>query len=95
MELCYTLSMNNDLHIRRTWAQALYRWGVNDIIASLLEAAGPLTILVAQVIYIGQPLVVHGRLRNSLTVLADMLEKSEDTQAFISLLREESQHDPA
>lgn len=95
MELCYTLSMNNDLHIRHTWAQSLYRWGINDIIASLLEAAGPLTILVAQVIYIGQPLIAYDRLSKSLTVLAEMLEKSEDTQAFIGLLREESQHDPA
>lgn len=95
MELCYTLSMNNDLHIRRTWAQSLYRWGINDIIASLLEAAGPLTLLASQVIYISQPLIVHGRVSNSLNVLANMLEESEETQAFINLLREESQRDPA
>lgn len=96
MELCYTLSMNNNnLHIWRTWARSMYRWGVNDIVASFLEAAGPLTLLGAQIIYILHPLAVNQRFNNSLSVLADMLEKSEDTQVFINLLREESEREPA
>ena len=96
MELCYTFTMTeNNLHIWRTWAQSLYRWGLDDMFASLLEAAGPLTLLAAQVIYIGQPLFGHDRLNMSMTSLADMLETSDNTQMFIKLLREEPQRESA
>jgi hypothetical protein len=87
--------MNEYRHIWQSWVDSMHRWGINDLIASLLEAAGPLTILAAQAIYIGKPLVVGQRSNNSLTALADMLESSQQTQAFISLLREESQRGPA
>jgi hypothetical protein len=95
MELCYTLSMNDHQHIWRTWADSMRKLGINDFIAAILEAAGPLTILAAQFIYLGQPLVVHQRLYASLTAMAGMLEDTQETQAFICLLREESQREPA
>jgi hypothetical protein len=95
MELCYTFTMNNHRHIWHTWVDTMHKWGINDVIASFLEAAGPLTLLAAQFIYIGKPLVMRGHLNDSLAALADMLEDSQKTQAFISLLREESQREPA
>lgn len=68
---------------------------MNDLAASLLEATGPLNFLAAQAIYIGKPLVVSQQFNNSLTALAGMLENSQQTQAFISLLREASQRGSA
>jgi hypothetical protein len=86
--------MNNHRHIWRTWVDSMRKWGINHVIASFLEAAGPLTLLAAQFIYIGQPLVVHERLNVSMRALAEMLENSQETHAFIRLLREESQREP-
>jgi hypothetical protein len=61
---------------------------MQDFVASFLEAAGPLTLLGAQVVYFSQPyfdgLDQHGHLR----ALADMLEDSTKTYAFIDFLRE-------
>jgi hypothetical protein len=95
MELCYTLSMNDHQHIWQSWADSMRKLGMNDLIATFLEAAGPLTLLGAQFIYLGQPLVMHERLNISLTALAGVLENPQETRAFICLLREESQREPA
>ena len=53
--------MDANHHIWRVWANQLHMWGVNDLVATLLEALGPLTILGAQLVYIGQPLLTGGR----------------------------------
>jgi hypothetical protein len=76
--------MNERRHLWQPWVDSMYKWGINDLIASFLEAAGPLNILVAQAIYMGKPLVVGQQLNHSLATLADMLENSQQTQAFIS-----------
>lgn len=77
-------------HIWQTWAQNLHRWGVKEGAATLLDAAGPLTMLLAQIIYISQPLL--GRLVSpeSMTALAAMLEEPSQTRAFVETLREAS-----
>jgi hypothetical protein len=74
--------------IWQIWAQTLHRWGLQDFAASFLEAAGPLTLLGAQVVYFGQPFF-HGLDRQGhLKALAGMLESTTETAAFITLLRE-------
>lgn len=77
-------------HIWGIWSQKLYRWGVRDLVASFLEVAGPLTILGAQMVYVGQPLV--GRFVSSLHLqaLADLLEDPRQARAFASFLREKN-----
>jgi hypothetical protein len=64
---------------------------MQEFVASLLEAAGRLSLLGAQVIYFSQPfldgLVKEGQLHS----LANMLENATETQAFIHYLREETQ----
>ncbi len=75
-------------HIWRVWADSLHRWGLQDLVASLLEDTGPLTILGAQAVYISQPFL-NGMLPVShLQALADMLEDSTQAQSFAAYLRE-------
>ena len=88
--LCYTYFMSENPHIWHIWARNLHRWGVQDGAAALLDAAGPLTMLLAQVIYIGQPLLGKLVSSDSVTALLTMLEEPAQTKAFINILREAS-----
>ena len=67
------------------WAHFLQRWGLQEPAAALLEAAGPLTAVLAQVVYFGQPFVPG---RQGLA-LAELLEDRQESQAFAAFLREE------
>lgn len=68
------------------WAESLRRLKLDGFAAWLLEAGGPLTILGAQVVYLGQPFMGGGKLNS----LAHMLEEEEETLAFARYLRGES-----
>ena len=67
------------------WAESLRNLKLDGIVAWLLEAGGPLTILGAQALYVSQPFV-GGENINS---LAQMLEQEDETQAFARYLRGE------
>ena len=67
------------------WAESLRNLKLDGIVAWLLEAGGPLTILGAQALYVSQPFV-GGEKINS---LAHMLEQEDETQAFARYLRGE------
>jgi hypothetical protein len=82
--------MNFDRQIWDTWAESLHKWGLGDFTASLLEAAGPLTVLGAQVVYILQPVLGRMVAASSLRNLASFLEQPEQVQAFIKFLRKEN-----
>ena len=56
--------------------------------ASLLEVAGPITILGAQFVYIGQPFFSHSAAKNHLVALIELLEEPETTRSFVKFLRE-------
>jgi len=53
-----------------------------------LDAAGPLSILAAQLIYLSQPWVGQN---NSLQAFAHLLENKEESRSFAAFLREETQ----
>jgi hypothetical protein len=82
--------MESNNHIWRIWARNLHRWGLKDVSATFLEAAGPLAILGAQFIYLGQPLLSGRGFSDHLQAIANMLEDTDQRQAFASYLREES-----
>jgi hypothetical protein len=82
--------MADNPHIWRIWAKNLHRWGMRDSAATLLDAAGPLTMLLAQFIYISQPLLGKLVSPDSMTALASMLEEPAQTKAFVEILREAS-----
>lgn len=89
LDLCYTLLMNEDRHIWQVWADKLHRWGLKDWTAAFLEAAGPLNVLGAQAIYLGQPLLNRALPEGHLEALASVLEDTELATTFAAFLREE------
>lgn len=86
--LCYTVSMPVDRRLWVSWSESLQRWGVDGIVASLIEAFGPLTVLGAQAVYLLQPLLQSSASGANLGALAQMLEEPEQAQAFAQSLRE-------
>lgn len=79
--------MNINRHIWQDWVGALRRWELKDLAVSFLESAGPLTLVFAQLIYIGQPLLKGLFPGSHLGILANMLEDDGERQAFTDLLR--------
>ena len=67
------------------WAESLRNLKLDGMVAWLLEAGAPLTILGAQALYISQPFVGG----NKIDSLAQMLEQEDETQAFARYLRGE------
>ncbi len=82
--------MDDDRKIWETWAKALQRWGLDEIVATFLEALGPLTILGAQVVYMGQPLLTPLLPQRQLDAAAQVLEDMDTSRTFIAFLREAS-----
>ncbi len=81
--------MQTDQHIWQGWARTLQQWGVNDWMASLLEAIGPLSVLGANMVYLSQPVLHNIFPDDQLVALAQMLEDPIQTEAFTNILREE------
>ena len=75
-------------HIWQDWADTLHRWGVQEMVATLLEATGPLNIIGAQVVYLGQPFITHVLPEDQINAFADLLENPEETKAFTHFLRQ-------
>lgn len=77
-------------HIWRIWSGFLHRWGLKEAAAALLESLGPLTILGAQALYIGQPLLSTVFPSGHLDAMAAVLEEPEETYRFVDFLREDN-----
>ena len=80
--------MDADHHLWRVWANGLQRWGLQELVASVLEAFGPLSLLGAQIVYLGQPLLNQTVSASHMEAFAHMLENRDETQAFVAMLRE-------
>jgi hypothetical protein len=63
--------------------------GLDGFAAWLLEAAGPLHILGAQLLYIGQPFA-SPQASDGIRALANLLEQEDEAQAFATLLHDET-----
>lgn len=74
--------------IWQIWVDQLKQWGLQDFAAAALEASDPINLVGAQLVYISQPLLGGIFPNTHLNALASLLEEPEETQAFISLLRE-------
>jgi hypothetical protein len=62
---------------------------MDDLTAWLLEAAGPLTVIGAQLLYAGGALFRPALSETQCDSLARLLEDREETHAFVRFLREE------
>lgn len=67
------------------WAHFLHRWNLQGAASILLETAGPLTVILAQLVYFGQPFAPGPQGQ----ALAQMLENRQEGKAFAAFLREE------
>jgi hypothetical protein len=72
-----------------TWAEFLRQHGLEDLAAWVLEAAGPLTVLGAQALYLGSPLLRPAFTDVQVNALASLLEERNEVLAFAAFLREE------
>ena len=70
------------------WAESLRHYQLHELTALLLDAAGPLALLGAQVLYVGRAFIVN----DQLMALAEMLEEESEAQAFASFLIKEKVH---
>jgi hypothetical protein len=71
------------------WAEFLRRRGLENLAVWALEAAGPLTVLGAQALYLGGPLLRPALSSGFIEALAGLLEDHTEAQAFAAFLREE------
>ena len=65
--------MGENHHYWEKWADFLHRWGLLAPASTVLEAAGPLTAVVAQLVYFGQPLFSRPSPESQWQALAEML----------------------
>jgi hypothetical protein len=72
------------------WAHFLHAWGLKEMVAAWLDAAGPLTILLAQFLYLGQPFLRGAVPTAKLEALTRLFEEKEESRAFALYLREEN-----
>ncbi len=88
-KLCYTHIMRIERSFWSAWAQKLQRFGLDEPVATILEAAGPLTGFLAQFLYFGQPFFRSSPGDCQWQALAGMLENQDETRQFVLFLREE------
>ncbi len=80
--------MEAEQQIWQAWVNTLRRHGLGSVVAFLLEAGGPLNMIVAQLVYLGQPLLGSSNHSGQFQALAHLLEDAEQTQFFVTYLRE-------
>jgi hypothetical protein len=71
------------------WAEFLHRHGLENLVTWALEAAGPLTVLGAQALYLCGPLLRPALTDMQRDALAGLLEDRNEALAFTAFLREE------
>ncbi|PWH15667.1 MAG: hypothetical protein DDG60_05430 [Anaerolineae bacterium] len=90
LNLCYTLFMDLTQAHWSAWLDALRRQKLDGLAVWFLEAAAPLHILTAQLLYIAQPLV-PSQTAEHLNTIAHLLEQSDETQTFAAYLKGQQQ----
>ena len=88
------MQRNNPSDFRTSWpawADFLRRLGLGNLAAWALEAAGPLTMLGAQALYLGMPLLRPVFSGTQASALANLLEDDEEMRAFATFLREDGE----
>lgn len=91
VDMCYTeAKMRENHHIWQRWATVLHRWGMQGMVAWLLDALGPFHLFGAQLVYVSQPLLSVFVPESDMDALAQILEKPQSTRAFLTFLKEDA-----
>jgi hypothetical protein len=72
----------------REWARIMQHWGIKDAMASLLEITGSLSVILAQIVYLFQPMLSGALSSSSILAFARVLEEPDVRREFITFLRE-------
>ena len=89
--VCYTESMRDPRSYWSRWAEKLEVLGVSDLAAALLDGAGSLRLLAAQLVHASTPFIESSAAADQWQALASLLEDKIAAQQFVSFLREEDQ----
>ncbi len=87
-ELCYTSAMQPPSYWH-LWAEKLERWGLTDLVATLLESTMPISMILAQLVYVSSPFIPQSR-AESWANLARLFEDPSESKAFANYLKEEN-----
>jgi hypothetical protein len=71
------------------WAEKIERWGLTDLAATLLESSGPISTMIAQLVYVSSPFL-PGSQSESWDKLARLFENPTESRSFAHFLRESS-----
>ncbi len=94
--LCYTdidMEMNSLSRTRLAWpawSGFLRKYGLENFAAFLLEAAGPLSIVGAQLLHFTGPFLPSALNANQRDALANLLEDRQESTTFAAYLREDT-----
>lgn len=72
-----------------SWAQFLQHWEIDEPAAALLDGLGPVSIVLAQFLYAGQPFLGGVLPEGQWNALARLLESQEESRTFAAFLRRE------
>lgn len=72
------------------WSEHLRQHGLDGLVAWLLEAAGPLTVVGAQLVYFTSPLLRPAMSSSQVSDLAELLENPAESHLFAAFLREDT-----
>jgi hypothetical protein len=90
INLCYTDPMQKDRSFWPAWAHFLQQWGLAELAAILLEAASPLHVFLAQMVYAGRPFLGQMASDERFSALVSLFENQEESRSFAAFIREES-----
>jgi hypothetical protein len=90
INLCYTDYMQKDRSFWPEWAHFLRKSGLNEIVAAVLDAGGPVNLFLAQIVYAGQPFLNRVVPGERLEAMAGLFEDQEESRLFAAFIREES-----
>ncbi|MEK6222765.1 MAG: hypothetical protein N2D54_11020 [Chloroflexota bacterium] len=74
----------------KKWSATLKAWQGLEFTADLLEIGGSFSIIAAQLVYIGQPILSSLLPNHELLSIANILEEPTLRKDFINFLREEN-----
>lgn len=90
INLCYTDGMQSDRSFWPEWARFLHHLGISDLAAALLEAASPVNLVIANLVYAGQPFLNQMMPDERVKALTSLFEDQSESRSFAAFLREET-----
>lgn len=85
--------MNARQRIWQSWTKALRQRGLTELTAWLLESTGPFALIIAQGVYLVQPLIHSLMPDEHWAALTDLLEDRNQQKAFITHLTKGENHE--